>query len=134
MATDFKSLYEELELSESFQKEKFKLEVLDLINSVMKRERVSRSELARRMETSRAYVTKLLNGNANMQFETVFKVAAALNVKPHMMFAYPDSRVHWLETLEGRKPRRSPFPYKREDFTNIDISKGPSDAKIVVKC
>ena len=40
---------------------------------------MKRSELAERLGTSRAYVTKLLDGQENMTLKTVVRVAAALD-------------------------------------------------------
>lgn len=46
---------------------------------LMKEKNVSKAELARRLGTSRAYVTKLLGGNANFTLATMVKVAMALD-------------------------------------------------------
>lgn len=46
---------------------------------LMEEKKVSKAELARRLGTSRAYVTKLLGGNANFTLATMVKVAMALD-------------------------------------------------------
>lgn len=46
---------------------------------LMREKKVSKAELARRLGTSRAYVTKLLGGNANFTLSTMVKVAMALD-------------------------------------------------------
>ncbi|TAK72259.1 MAG: XRE family transcriptional regulator, partial [Dehalococcoidia bacterium] len=45
---------------------------------------VSRAELAERLGTSRAYVTKLLEGQENMTVKTLVRVANALEMKVAM--------------------------------------------------
>ena len=48
----------------AFQKERLGTEVTDLISRIIRREKVSRAELAMRLGTSRAFVTKLLRTGA----------------------------------------------------------------------
>ena len=45
----------------------------------MEEKSVSRAELARRLGTSAAYVTKILRGNANFTLSTMLKLARALD-------------------------------------------------------
>jgi transcriptional regulator with XRE-family HTH domain len=48
------------------------------ICELMERHGISRSELARRLGKSRAYVTRLLNGQPNMTLKTLTQIAVAL--------------------------------------------------------
>lgn len=61
------------------------------IGRLMDEQGVSRAELARRLGTSRAYVTKLLDGNANFTLETMTKVAMALGGAVHVRVAPRDA-------------------------------------------
>lgn len=45
---------------------------------------VTQAELARRLGTSRAYVTKMLRGNANFTIESMVKIAHALEARVHI--------------------------------------------------
>ena len=47
----------------------------------MEKQGVSRSELARRMDVSPAYITKILRGHTNLGLETLAKLAFALELK-----------------------------------------------------
>lgn len=67
------------------------------IGRLMNEQGVSRAELARRLGTSRAYVTKLLGGNANFTLETMTKVAMALGTVVHVHVAPPDTVVRWKD-------------------------------------
>ena len=57
------------------------LDVHEAIWAAMQARGVSRSELADRLGTSRAYVTKLLEGQENMTLKTLVRVANALEMK-----------------------------------------------------
>lgn len=64
---------------------------------LMEKQGVSRAELARRLGTSRAYITKLLDGNANFTLETMTKVAMALGAAVHVHLAPQDAVVRWKD-------------------------------------
>ena len=64
---------------------------------LMEKQGVSRAELARRLGTSRAYITKLLGGNANFTLETMTKVAMALGAAVHVHVAPQDAVVRWKD-------------------------------------
>lgn len=75
---------------------------------LMEQQGVSRAELARRLGTSRAYITKLLGGDANFTLETMTKVAMALGAAVHVHLAPQDAVVRWKDVsasgvAEGRK-------------------------------
>jgi transcriptional regulator with XRE-family HTH domain len=63
----------------------------------MEEEKVSRAELARRLGTSKAYVTKVLGGNANFTLYSLAKLALAVGAKVRVS----------IEPIlpVGRKPR-----------------------------
>lgn len=67
------------------------------IGRLMDEQGVSRAELARRLGTSRAYVTKLLGGNANFTLETMSKVSMALGAAVHVHVAPWDADVRWKD-------------------------------------
>ena len=60
------------------------LELTEQIAAQMKERGISRSDLAERLGTSRAYVTKLLDGHENMTVKTLVRVANALEMKVGM--------------------------------------------------
>ena len=57
------------------------LDVHEAMWAAMQARGVSRSELAERLGTSRAYITKLLEGQENMTLKTLVRVANALEMK-----------------------------------------------------
>jgi transcriptional regulator with XRE-family HTH domain len=73
--------------------EDFTEEVVD----AMERQGVTRAELARRLGTSQAYVTKLLSGNANFTLKTMVKVALCLGRELRLHLAPRGSQTRWLD-------------------------------------
>ena len=57
------------------------LEVAEEITIKMKEKSLSKADLAKRLGTSRAYVTKVLTGDANLSLKTLAKVQNALEAK-----------------------------------------------------
>ena len=54
------------------------IEATERICELMDKHDISRAELARRLGKSRAYVTRLLNGQPNMTLKTLTQIAVAL--------------------------------------------------------
>lgn len=70
---------------------------------LMEEQKVSRAELARRLGTSRAYVTKLLGGNANFTLQTMTKVAMALGSTVHVHVADQKAVTRWIDELPSEE-------------------------------
>ena len=83
---DFKSLFAEAEKSLAYWVEGAVLDFTSDMLKAMETQGVSRSELARRIDASPAYVTKILRGSTNFTLESMVKVAMALDCefKPHL--------------------------------------------------
>lgn len=75
----FAEMFRRFEHSEARQIEDAKVELSEQIYVEMKRQKVTNAELAKRLGTSSAYVTKILQGNANFTIESLIKIARALN-------------------------------------------------------
>jgi len=61
-----------------FRLEELILDFTEKIVQKMEEENISRAELARRLGVSRAFVTKLLNGNPNLTIKTMMSIADVL--------------------------------------------------------
>lgn len=77
----FSALLGRLETSEGYDLDALKVELCEQIYLIMEQENVTKAELARRLQTSRAYITKLLQGSANLTLDSLVKVARALDCK-----------------------------------------------------
>jgi transcriptional regulator with XRE-family HTH domain len=78
---DFKDFVRSVKRSESYDKEVARAEISDQIDRLMSLQKVSRSELASRLGKSRAYVTKILQGNVNFTIDSMVQIARALNCR-----------------------------------------------------
>jgi ribosome-binding protein aMBF1 (putative translation factor) len=63
------------------------LEFTEGVVREMERQGVTRTELARRLGTTPAYVTKILRGKANFTLETMVRLARALDAQLHVQLA-----------------------------------------------
>ena len=61
----FKQLFEAAELRPEYWEEGAILDFTEALYDAMQRQGVTRAELARRLGTSQAYITRVLSGNAN---------------------------------------------------------------------
>jgi transcriptional regulator with XRE-family HTH domain len=74
----FRGLLEEYKDDVEFITEGIVLELNEKIISTMEDLKISRTELARKLGVTKAFVTKLLNGNHNLTIKTIVSIAKAL--------------------------------------------------------
>lgn len=67
----------------------------DEVCRLMDEERVSRAELANKIDSSPAYITKVLRGNVNFTLATMTKLARALGTVVRIHLAHKDAVVYW---------------------------------------
>jgi plasmid maintenance system antidote protein VapI len=80
--------------------------VLDFTEDLQQRmeeQNVSRAELARRMGTSRAYITRLLGGDANFTLMTMVKLSMAVGGALHLHISDQKATTRWQDTLPKEK-------------------------------
>lgn len=83
----FAKLLADYEQDEEYNLDGLKVEIAEKIYLAMKNRRVSNAELARRLNKSRPYITKILQGNVNFTLETLAKIAQALDCKMNFDFS-----------------------------------------------
>lgn len=74
----FEALRERLAATPAGQAEHLAVAFLAQVNARMLAQGISNTELARRLGTSPAYVTRLFRGNANLSVQTMVKLAQAV--------------------------------------------------------
>lgn len=77
----FSQLFDEAQETDEYWAEQARLEFTEELARLLAQQNLTRSELANRLQTSRAYVTKILNGNANFTIETMSRIARALGAR-----------------------------------------------------
>lgn len=75
------------------QQESLIIEATELISSIMKENSVTKAELARKLNKSKAYVTQCLSGERNLTLRTLADLFTALEYQPQFG-AIPLSRQH----------------------------------------
>jgi transcriptional regulator with XRE-family HTH domain len=126
MTGNFQELVNRIKETETFDKETARGEVSDLIDSLMKKEGVKKAELAKRLGKSRAYVTKILQGNANFTLDTLVVIARALGYKFAPMFV---PKAEWSDSVEVHLSTKSIRARPKEELTSDDYIAGPLNAE-----
>ena len=76
--TWFTDKLKEFETDQEFRTEEVIIAFTEKVVAAMRERDMSRVELAQRLGVSKAFVTKLLNGNTNLTIRTMVSLAAAL--------------------------------------------------------
>jgi len=71
--------------------EGLKLEFAEQVGRLLEEQKMSRAELARRLGTSPAYVTKILHWTANLTLESMAKIALALDARVSLEIVAKDA-------------------------------------------
>jgi transcriptional regulator with XRE-family HTH domain len=92
-AKSFPELFREAENHEDYWLAGAILEFTEDVVREMERQGISRTELARRLGATPAYVTKILRGKVNFTLATMVKLARALDAELHVQLAGPAQTV-----------------------------------------
>ena len=98
-ATTFRELFREAEKTLTYNVEGSILDFTEDLCRVMAEKDVSRAELARRIETSPAYVTKILRGNSNFTLSSMVRIAMALESEVRIHLAPRGAMTRWIDDL-----------------------------------
>ena len=79
--TMFEQYMENPENRRIFEQERVLVDAVELASTVMEYRGVTRSELAKRLDCTKAYVTQVLRGNQNLTLKTLADVFHALNCR-----------------------------------------------------
>jgi len=101
-------LFARAETSTDYWSEAAAHELIQELELRMERQGVSRAELARRLGTSKAYVTKVLGGNVNFTLATMARLAEALGAELYV-------RLNDRGTAERQRSRREASAARRRD-------------------
>lgn len=94
----FREWTQEAEADPVYWTERAILRVTEEIFVAMEKRGMQRSELARRLGTSPAYVTKILRGKANFTLESLARIAFALGGEFEFHFSPLDTRTPRVES------------------------------------
>jgi transcriptional regulator with XRE-family HTH domain len=100
----FRDELESVKKTFEFRLEKILLQLGEDICRLMRYQRLNRAEVAIRLGVSRAYVTKILNGNPNLTIKTLLKLSDALGRELVIQFS---SQVSRKLSASVRRPHRA---------------------------
>lgn len=101
MATKrFKRLVEDIRRHDSYWVERTKIEFAEELGRLMERRTVNRSQLAERIGSSAAYVTKALRGDTNFTIESMVKLVRAMDGKLSIHVSAVEDHARWMDLLK----------------------------------
>ena len=83
----YEEMRKEFDNDPDYWAEGLKLDFAEEVGRLMEEQNVSRAELARRLGTSPAYVTKILHWTANLTLTSMSKIALAFGSRVHLNLA-----------------------------------------------
>lgn len=105
---DFSGFFERAKDQTAFHAEGLILEFTEEMVRRMEELSLSKSDLARRLDTSPAYITKLLRGTSNFTVETMVKVASALECEVRLKLQPEGAHSNWFDIWENSLDAVSP--------------------------
>ncbi len=116
MKTKFEEFVQDAGRHRIFEQESLAIEATELISTMLKEQQVTKTELAKRIGKSKAYVTQLLSGARNMTLHTFADLAFALGYKVELhalSLAKPSAVVVYKNRVQIRSTfhRRAPHSW-----------------------
>jgi transcriptional regulator with XRE-family HTH domain len=98
----FKTRLQEIRQTHEYRVAKVKLEFVRAITRLMRANDMSGSELAEKMHTSNAYISKALRGDTNFTIDSMVKLSHALGGRLHIHIADENASVRWFEVYANK--------------------------------
>lgn len=96
------------------------LDFTDKLSEIMESQCVSRAELARRVDTSQAYITKVFGGQANFTVETMTKLALALGYRIRVHVAPKGAQTRMVDFYQNHSQLARDSIGATSAFTIVD--------------
>lgn len=71
---------------------------------------MTRTAMAAALNSSPAYITKVMRGDANLTIETMAKLALSIGGRVHVHISDADNRVRWIESLAAKIQHKNVDP------------------------
>ena len=116
-------LWAEAEKDEVFWTEKNKLDFAIKLFHTMKRRRIAKKELAERLGTSQAYITKVFRGDANFTLASMTKLVQAVDARLAIQIVPKEENVkQWFRVLETKGEKKLIPSRTRAKKLNVESS------------
>ena len=84
----FEKEYEKVKNTLDFKLADLEIELTEKILQIMENKNINRTELADRLNVSKAYISKLLNNGSNMTLKRILTIADALDCDVNIKITY----------------------------------------------
>jgi transcriptional regulator with XRE-family HTH domain len=92
--------YRDLENDDEYWTESVKTDFAVSLHRLMQQQGINKSDLARRIGSSTAYMTKVLRGDSNLTIRSMVKLARAAGGDLHLHVAAHHCSVRWFEVVQ----------------------------------
>lgn len=92
----FRKLFEEAEKHDDYWISALILDFTENLHRLMKKKNIKKSELAKQLGTSAAYITKVLRGDANFTLKTMFRLAKAVGGNLQLRVVSDETEIQWV--------------------------------------
>lgn len=123
-AKNFNELFEELQSDDSYWQESAKLDFAVDLHQLMDRKGITKAELARKLNTSPAYITKVLKGDTNFTISTMVSLVRAVEGTLHLRVCDASHKARffsWAETSVERIEHEWTEPEESGDIAQIHL-------------
>ncbi len=131
---NLRTLFEDLEHDAEYQAECAIVEFTENIARRMDELGISRSELARRLDTSPAYVTKILRGNANFTLKSMARISLALDSALTTHLQPEGAHSQWFDRFQAcnetmaRPPATANIAKEMRHYRPVAVHSQPEDS------
>lgn len=87
-----------------------KLDFAYSLDRMLNQRGMTRTAMATALNSSPAYITKVMRGDANLTIETMAKLALAIGGRVHVHISDADNRVRWIESLAVKVQQQNVDP------------------------
>ncbi len=108
-AEHFKEVMNRIKEAPEFRVEQVKFEITEEICKQMKANSITRTELAEKLGSSKAYVTKMLRGSSNFTLETLVNIAAALGCELNVRMCPEGFKLSYLSATHRNNEADNQF-------------------------
>ncbi len=99
----FKKLLKNAKKRDSYWVENAKQHYSVALNKLFQKKGISQTELANKIGTSPAYITKVFRGDTNFTIETMVKLARAVDGELHIDIVAPKEKEEWTKVVAETK-------------------------------
>ena len=99
----FTDRLEQAKQCDSYWAEHAKIDFAIDLERLMDRQNLRKFDLAARMETSPAYISKVLRGDANLTIESMVRLVRAAGGTLHIHIAPQAAKVRWFNILASKR-------------------------------